>query len=286
MTELQKIEFDMMKEVVNICEELHLRYYLVCGSALGAVKYGGFIPWDDDLDIGLFREDYEIFISVAQKMLPANLFLQNYMTDPKYPHIFSKIRNQQTTYIEKSVADLNINHGVYIDVFPLDGYPQKKDEQLRLEQIKTACQKKLSCVFRVPRNLKATFGMYLRRACGYHQKTESILGEYTNAVSQYPARQSRMICNHGNWQGKLEYAPREQYGEGTWATFEGLKVRVPEKYDEYLTQKYGDWRADLPPEQQVGHHYAEVMDLKRPYTDYIEHRKNGQIRIKPLRNNS
>lgn len=285
MTDLQKIEFDMMKEVINICEGLHLRYYLVCGSALGAVKYGGFIPWDDDLDIGLFREDYEIFIAKAQEMLPAHLFLQNYMTDPKYPHIFSKIRNCETTYIEKSVADLDINHGVYIDIFPLDGYPINEVEKERLEAKKAAFQKKLSCVFSTPRNFKATIGMLLRRMCGYNRKTAQILNAYTGEISRYATRNSLLICNHGNWQGKLEYAPREQYGEGAWATFEGLNVRVPEKYDEYLTQKYGDWRADLPPEQQVGHHYAEVIDLERPYTDYVEHLKNGKIRIKHINNN-
>lgn len=284
MTKLQQIEFEMLKEVIRICDELHLRYYLVCGSALGAAKYSGFIPWDDDMDIGLLREDYNVFIAKAQSMLPKHLFLQNYKTDPKYPNIFSKIRNYDTTYIEKSVANLDINHGVYIDIFPLDGYPENVDEQLRLEQIKTACQKKLSCVFRVTRNWKATFGMRLRRVCGYHKNTVSILEEYTSAISKFQTQQSKIICNHGNWQGKLEYAPKEQYGEGTFAIFEGLKVRIPERYDEYLTQKYGDWRADLPKNEQVGHHYAEIIDLERPYTDYIEHLKNGKIRIKGVKN--
>ena len=104
-----------------------------------------------------------------------------------------------------------------------------------------------------------------------------------DALTRYKGPRSDILCNHGNWQGNLEYAPREQYGSGAWATFEGLKVRVPEKYDEYLTQKYGDWRAELPQEQQVGHHYAEVIDLTRPYTDYIEKFPNGKIRIKALK---
>jgi hypothetical protein len=78
-------------------------------------------------------------------------------------------------------------------------------------------------------------------------------------------------CNHGNWQGKLEYAPRWQYGKGVWATFEGLRVRVPEAADAYLTQKYGDWRADLPDEQKVGHHFYEVCDLEKSYTYYMKH---------------
>lgn len=98
-------------------------------------------------------------------------------------------------------------------------------------------------------------------------------------ISAFSTGSSQIWCNHGNWQGKAEYAPREQYGDGAWATFEGLRVRIPEKYDEYLTQKYGDWRAELPPEQQVGHHFAEVVDLTRPYTDYVKKLPNGKITI-------
>lgn len=276
MNDLQKLEFNMLKEVIQICDKLKLKYYLICGSALGAVKYDGFIPWDDDMDIGLLRDDYEMFIANAQSMLPAYLFLQNNKTDPEYPQIFSKIRDCRTTYIEKSVAGLSINHGVYIDVFPLDGYPLDEKLQVFVERKKLIYQKKLSCVFDLPRNAKAKLGMYMRRILGYHKKVVTIVGKYTDVISQYSVNDSKFICNHGNWQGKLEYAPREQYGDGAWATFEGLKVRIPEKYDEYLTQKYGDWRADLPAEQQVGHHYAEVIDLERPYTDYIEHLKNGK----------
>ena len=81
-----------------------------------------------------------------------------------------------------------------------------------------------------------------------------------------------MICNHGNWQKSLEYAPKEHYGQGTTAEFEGMTVRIPEQYDEYLTRKYGDWRAELPPEQRVGHHYYTLMDLDTPYTQVMKDR--------------
>lgn len=280
MNDLQRIEFDILSEVIALCNRLRLRYFLVCGSALGAAKYGGFIPWDDDVDIGLFREDYNVFVESAQALLPEHLFLQTHLTDLWYPHIFCKVRDSRTTYIEKSVARLDINHGVYIDVFPLDGYPQNCDTQKHLEHVKASCQRKLSCAFDVPRSIKGKIGMRIRRIHGFHKKTTNIVDAYTRAISQYPAESASVICNHGNWQGRLEYAPREQYGEGTVAAFEGLSVRIPEKYDAYLTQKYGDWRAALPLEQQTGHHFAEVIDLKRPYTDYIEHRKNGKIRIK------
>lgn len=284
MNSLQKIEFDMLKEVIRICEELNLRYYLVCGSALGAAKYSGFIPWDDDMDVGIFREDYEIFLQKAQEMLPNHLFLQNYHTDIAFPHVFSKIRNSNTTFIEKSVADLPINHGIYIDIFPLDGYPKDGKYQLKLERKKRSLQKKLSCVFTFSRSKKAMIGMYFRRMLGYHRTTVKILEEYTQEIARYTIKDSDIICNHGNWQGKLEYAPKEQYGKGTMVKFEGLTVRIPEDYDAYLTQKYGDWRADLPEEEQKGHHNYEICDLNHSYVDYIEKLPNGKIRLKKSSN--
>lgn len=93
MNDLQKCELELLKYFIDICNKLNLRYYLVCGSALGAVKYGGFIPWDDDVDVALPRPDYEMFIKNAQRMLPSHVFLQNSMTDPQFPLIFSKLRN-------------------------------------------------------------------------------------------------------------------------------------------------------------------------------------------------
>ena len=112
MNDLQKTEFDILKNVVEICDRAGLSYFLVCGSALGAAKYDGFIPWDDDVDIGMYREDYERFCEIAQALLPAHYFLQTYRTDPHFPTIFAKVRDTRTTFIEKSMRALDIHHGV------------------------------------------------------------------------------------------------------------------------------------------------------------------------------
>ncbi len=269
MTELQCVEFNILKHTISICEELNIRYFLVCGSALGAVKYGGFIPWDDDLDIGIFREDYERFLAQAPSRLPPHLFLQTYKSDSGYTNIFAKIRNSETTYIEKTVQHLKMNHGVYIDVFPLDGYPDDAGSQQRIERRKRLYRKLVSCNYIAERSFVGNVINKAMRVIGIHKRTRHILSKYDSMVSAYPTADSEIICNHGNWQGRLEYAPKEQYGEGVFMEFEGLSVRVPEKFDEYLTQKYGDWRADLPIEEQVGHHYYSVMDLEKPYTEYI-----------------
>lgn len=267
MNDLQRKEFDLFAAFTAVCDRLGLPYFLVCGSALGAVKYKGFIPWDDDMDVGMLRDDYERFLREAPALLPEYYFLQSYKSEPAYPLIFAKLRDSRTTYVEKGIAHLQVNHGVYIDIFPLDGYPDSPREQKRLERKKRWYKTLLLASLQGNYSFKAKLAVGTMRLFGVHKRTPRILARYERLISRYAPETSALICNHGNWQGRLEYAPREQYGQGTIAEFEGLQARVPELYDAYLTQKYGDWRADLPPEEQIGHHYYTVMDLDTPYTE-------------------
>lgn len=269
MRDLQAKQLEILKCFIRICEKLNISYFLVCGSALGAVKYQGFIPWDDDIDIGMFRKDYDRFLKEAPAFLPPHLFLQSFRTDPEYPQIFSKLRDSETTFIEKSVSHLSINHGVYIDIFPLDGYPKRKLSQALLECRKWIYEHQLATAYNIRYGFWARAVCLINKLLKYHKRTASVLEKYEKLISKYDTETSAIICNHGNWQGKLEYADKSQYGNGTCVTFEGLRVRIPDHYHEYLTQKYGDYMSDLPPEKQVGHHYYEVCDLNRPYTDYL-----------------
>ena len=274
MTELQQTEFEILKQFVALCEQLKLCYYLVCGSCLGAVKYGGFIPWDDDIDIAMPRGDYRVFCQRAAGLLPPHLFLQTNETDRHYPNIFAKLRDSRTTYIERGTAHLDMHHGVYIDIFPLDGYPADADEQKRFEKEKTDLKHKINCIYTTKLDIPHTLMRTVRRLCGHRRHTAAYVAQLIELCSSYPLGSSELWCNYGNWQGVKEYAPRRQYAGGADADFEGLKVKIPKEYDAYLTQKYGDWRADLPKEQQYGHHYYTVCDLHKPYTDYIKRKEN------------
>lgn len=152
MNELQQAEFALLKAFDQVCAKLGLKYFLVCGSALGAAKYRGFIPWDDDIDVALYREDYEIFCAHAAALLPEHLFVQNYRTDPAFPAIYSKLRDSNTTYIEKSARHLPIHHGIFIDVFPLDGYPDGRLARRRLEFFKRLYKHALAAAFSLDRS--------------------------------------------------------------------------------------------------------------------------------------
>jgi len=280
MTDLQKKEMELLCCFDNLCKIMQVPYFLVCGSALGAAKYHGFIPWDDDIDVAMYRNDYEYFVQTASELLPNGYFLQNYVSDPKFPQIYSKLRNSATTLIEKTAAKVQIHHGVFLDVFPLDGYPQNFFMKAKLEAMKRLYSNMLLSAYDIPRKGFSALACIVWRMLKVPDNCQWVAKRLSKQLSKYDVECSEQICNHGNWQGELEYAPKWHYGEGTWATFEGLRVRIPENYDAYLTQKYGDWRADLPEDQKVGHHHYEICDLDRPYTDYIEKLSNGRIRVK------
>ena len=263
MTDLQKVEFEILKSFIDVCEQLNLKYYLICGSALGAVKYNGFIPWDDDIDVALPRQYYNILMEEGQKYLPSQYFLQNYKNAKGLALISAKIKDSRTTYIEKDHCHLKkINHGVFIDVIPLDYYPEDDSEFLRKFNRFNRCRR-----------------IHLKSPESYKNKIKNFMKPFFNINRHYQRfeeylsrenhREYPYYCNLLNAKNNNRYLPVEFYGDGICAKFEGIDVIIPEKYDEYLTAYYGDWRADLPKEQQVGHHYYEILDLNRPYTDYI-----------------
>ena len=270
MNELQKTELDLFLCFAEICKKLDLNYFLVAGSALGAKRHGGFIPWDDDMDVGMYREDYDKFMELVPEMLPENIFLQNYKTDPKYPNVFAKLRNSNTTYIEKTSKNLDINHGIYIDIFPLDGCPEKPFEVKKLNFIKKIYRLKLFSAFELPKSPRGRAVLSLLRLFGCHKRTGKTVAKYEKFISKYSVKESNIICNHGNWYGEKDYIPKEFYGQGKDIEFEGVKARVPEKCEEYLAALYGDWQTPPPPEKQIGHHFYEVCDTNKPYTEYMK----------------
>lgn len=282
MNELQKIEIGLLQQFLSVCEQLNLTYYLVCGSALGAVKYGGFIPWDDDIDVALPRKDYDVFCKEAPKMLPEWCFLQNYHSEPQFYLLGSKLRDSRTTYIEIMTEHLNINHGVFIDIFPLDGQWKTEDDyqifRRKRAVFEAARRVRLNYNRLSPENIgmiRTNWYWLLFSLFGYRNDTSSEIEAFDRYVSSFSTEASSVWCNHANSASPLEYAPKEQYGEGMWRTFEGISVRVPAQYDNYLTQKYGDWRSEIPPSEQQGHHYYVKCDLHRPFSDYTESGAKG-----------
>ncbi|OQB30071.1 MAG: LicD family protein [Bacteroidetes bacterium ADurb.Bin174] len=126
---LQKVKEEELKILVEfdkVCKQLGVKYSLSSGTLIGAVRHKGFIPWDDDIDVAMLREDYNKFISKAQQLMPKHLFIQTYETDKEYPFNFAKIVNISAVLIQRCTKALQIKKGVVIDVFPIDRVPSNR----------------------------------------------------------------------------------------------------------------------------------------------------------------
>jgi len=264
---LKKTELDILVSFIRACEELDLRYYVLGGTLLGAVRHRGFIPWDDDIDVGMPRADYEIFLREGQKYLEAPYFLQTFRTDPQYTLNFAKIRNSSTTFMETSLRGRNLNHGVYIDIFPLDFYPDDPGTERRLRRKNWFLAGRLAADFFYAKKLPARSRMKHLLCKLRHPSVEKVLRMREDLFRSVEAG-SRLVNHCGAW-GDREIMPIQWFGEGCELEFEGLKVRAPKQWHSCLTQLYGDYMTPPPPEKRIGHHYCDVIDLDRPYTNYM-----------------
>ena len=280
MNDLQKVQLEILKAFINVCNKYNLRYFLVSGSCLGAVRHHGFIPWDDDIDVGMPRSDYDKLLTL-QKEFGEKYFIQTYKTDKKYLYNFTKIRDCDTTYIEDNFATTQINHGVWLDVFPLDGFSYEYEDSEKFEkEVKKTWMK---TILGYPWNLRRKFS----RRTFFKDLGLNIValltfwtnvGQYRNKsvekrLTRIPYDSAKTVGNHYGIYHKKEAMPIEWFGDGVEAEFEGVKVKIPTEYDKYLSKLYTDYMTPPPEDKRIGHHYNKGFSLTQGYKDYIkEHR--------------
>lgn len=120
---MQLIELEMLVEFDRVCRDNHIDYVLFGGSLLGAVRHKGYIPWDDDADIGMLREDYNRFKKHMKEMNPEICYFQDHETDPEYRWSYGKLRRTGSKYIRVGQEHLKCKTGIFVDIFPMDDIP-------------------------------------------------------------------------------------------------------------------------------------------------------------------
>ncbi len=250
----------IMDEIDRICTDYNLRYYLMCGSCLGAVRHHGFIPWDDDLDIAMPRDDFSKLISLASKkgdasVLKDNFYLRWVSTDKYYNHAFAKIC-LKGTYFQESKG-LSAKHaGIFVDIFPLDScdtnLPKIERKNKLFRSLSQFIKYKGQEHSKRDKGLKGLIKLIVTSCFSnstIHGFMLSIIGKAnenscTNHViygTPYPIM--RMIF------------PKEWHGEGKRVPFEGREYVCPTKAEHYLERIYGDDYMQLPPENKRKSHY-------------------------------
>lgn len=262
-SQLRKAQLYILDEIKRICTLHNIEYFLDSGSMLGAVRHQGFIPWDDDIDVGMTLDQYRKFLAIAVRELKADFFIDNYEHNKECALVFSKIRLKGTTYLELKGNENALHNEIFVDVFP---YYYVSDNKI-VRNIEALQMRILSQALLEKSGYKVWAGEGIRKRLKFipidllgaclskkyiHQKMNNILTRHTN---------TKYMCIHeGGRFYQFWNMPSEIFNHYVMASFEGELYPIPEDYDTYLTIAYGDYMT-LPPESQRVTHNIVKLDL-------------------------
>lgn len=250
----------ILEEFITFCEKNNLRYYVIGGTFLGAIRHKGFIPWDDDIDVAMPRCDYEKFLTTFKS--DKGYYPINYKIDNNYKYYISKLCDPKYMIIEKT----GIKTDLFIDIFPIDGMPKNKfkfkihTSRILYRRYKLSFYYNDSIDMSKKRGKIEKVAIFLAKKIPFKklinptkekQKIDKLLMKYPFDGSKY----SGTIM--GAYR-RREIVPTEYFGKAVKYDFEKYKVNGPEKYNEYLTHMYGDYMK-IPKDTEKYYHCEELI---------------------------
>ncbi len=267
LRQLQLVELGMLLEIDEACKKLDIKYFLDSGTALGAARHKGFIPWDDDVDLGMMRDDYEQFIAEAPSVLPSNLRICTPENTEGYAPFFAKAMRTDTRFATKETIEAGFDQGVFIDIFPYDALSMDVSVAQAQKKQCNLCQK-LSYLYHsgnivVPH--KGLLGGAEKTVCRVAHRIIHKTASPQMLAERFDDWAKRGSDNPGGNCVVMAYSMTTEMPEGVilplgTACFEGYDLPVPGKLDEYLAIMYGDWR-QLPKEDDRRNHAPVQLDL-------------------------
>lgn len=264
LREMQKIELDILKYVVKICEKNSLRYFLAGGTLLGAIRHKGFIPWDNDVDISMPRKDYEVLLRLIENDNNSKYRVFYIKNDSDYFYPFAKVCDTSTVLEEYQVPYKIKDLGLYIDIFPIDGVGNDKE----IAQKKVLSIQKWSRRIRVaiiPTNFQTSLKWRILRSafklicniCG----VKTFLHHFEKKLEIPSFDESKYVASTFGARAEKEVIEQIHFSSSVLVDFEGEKFNSPIGYDQYLKQMYGDYMK-LPPEsERVTCHDIKVYEI-------------------------
>ena len=251
---LQQVELEILKKTHEVCELLGIKYYLIGGTLLGAIRHGGFIPWDVDIDIAMPRKDYEIFKQYWKEHKDSEFFYQDYSTEPMQTecHALLKLKGTEIRYKthEKDKYKMQCD-GLYMDIFPLDFAPDdEKKQRKQAKQIKFWSGLIQAKICRDYGTGKGTYAIkkclsFFLKPCSFtflQKQVEKVMTRYNDTCSSF------LVSMASHYSYKKQLMPVEIYGEPKKIMFDGLECYAPNQTIAYLEQLYKDYMK-LPPEE-------------------------------------
>lgn len=252
----------LLDKFVAVCEANGLRYYLAGGSVLGAVRHKGFIPWDDDIDVYLMREDYDKLQILPSDVWGEEFRLAFYTNTPNYTYDFIKIELTNTSVIERYHP--NYHGGVFLDVFPLDFVPNDSHHRVeQLQKVTPLYKKYVKAYIKNDCECQSIWELLLLKWLRFRNRDKHVLYQWEKLVSLDKNGLTHIVDYHSPWMDRP--MPYEWIGDGIDIEFEGKQYRVPSNYDAYLTHVYGNYM-QLPPENKRIAHNFDFVDYTRRIT--------------------
>ena len=258
---LQATLYRILAEIKRVCDKHGIRYFITGGTAIGAYFWGKILPWDDDVDVGMPRADYERFARIAQEEMGQDYFLQTPQTDPHVPFFFMKVRMNGTEFNEGTFRKLNIHQGIYVDIFPFDRMPENK----RIEKIQHNILFFLNGLFIAKE-------IWQWRHCGRCDIEEPRERGFWPClmtrllITLLPKRlifwlmvRTQTLFNRSrspyykNIITKSEYVAADDIVHARLVKLGDLEVAAPKDLLQYLNNHYGQVRKDIPEEMKVNH---------------------------------
>lgn len=237
-----------------ICREYHLTYWLSCGTLLGAIRHDGFIPWDDDIDVEMPRNDYQKFLRIASMVLPEDVFLQTRETDRASPILFAKLRDKYSTFVEHNFR-CECHQGIFIDIFPIEYSRYPRCQKFLKLFLHRSCYGPSN---RLENFIQRNIGRFLKKVIIYFRLP---LYDWLNCL--FRTSFDKATCySFGMEIQELRTFPKDCLFPLQKHRFEGYEFYIPRDYDRLLTLFYGDYMKLPPIEQRDNHH--EKIDPFQP----------------------
>lgn len=255
--DIKKIELNILDEFVDFCKKNNLKYYLAYGTLLGAVRHNGFIPWDDDIDIGMLRNDYNKMIKILQSN---NNCITEYIKiktpySKNYQYPFSKILDTRT-YIQEKNMKKKYTTSVWIDIFPIDFLPENDNKAIKFIYKIKRMRKYLFYSFEEKyvggTLLKKIFGFFIIPIISFFYQTFEIKKIIDKKAQKYNNSNSNKFAFIINGDAQKTIFPNEQL-EQDYYSFENKMYSSFKNYELYLTKLYGNWREIPPEEARIAH---------------------------------
>ena len=249
--EVQAMQLELMKKIHTYLEKKHIPYYMIAGSVLGAVRHGGFIPWDDDIDIGLLRPDYEKFLTVCEDF-DSNYEIVNYRGSKYCDTCLTRIYFPNTLIDNKHIANTKLDKRLYFDIFPLDNAPDDEYERSKLERKIQKLKKQIQYAD-IRNNNNSKYELIMKNLYSFllAPRREHLLAKCESLMQSYANKQTEYICSMcSQYSFKKQAMPKKYYGTPTLHRFEDTEFYVPEQTDLYLKHLYGADYMEIPPENK------------------------------------